>query len=103
MLRLEDCIALCGLSAEEVRAIAEHERIPEMAAAELGNYLASDESGELCIKSMIRDDILAARSRGDGRRVLALKLLLRDFVLKHPRCDERHRAALHVPERRQLD
>jgi len=103
MLTLEDCIALCGLSEEEVLAIAEHEHIPEIAATELARYLVCDPGGELCIKSMIRDDILAARARGEGDRVLAFKLLLRNYVLKHPRCDERHRAALHIPERRQLD
>src|SRR5512147_294194 len=103
MLRLEDCIALCGLTEEEVLAIAEHEHIPEMAAAELAGYLTCDAQGESCIKSMIRDDIQSAGARGDAARVLALKLLLRNFVLKHPRCEERHRAALHVPERRQLD
>ena len=103
MLRLEDCIALCGLTEEEVLAIAEHEHIPEMAAAELAGYLTCDPGGEQCIKSMIRDDILAAQARGEGDRAIALKLLLRNFVLKHPRCDERHRAALRIPERRQLD
>ena len=103
MLTVEDCIALCGLSEEEVRAIAEHERIPEIAAAELGGYLTRGPGGELCIKSMIRDDILAAQTRGAGDRAVALKLLLRNFVLKHPLCDERTRAALRIPERRQLD
>jgi len=32
MITLEDCIALCGLTEEEVLAIAEHEHVPEMAA-----------------------------------------------------------------------
>ena len=103
MLSLEDCIGLCGLTEEEVRVLAQHEHIPEIAATELARYLVCDPGGELCIKSMIRDDILAARARGEGDRVLAFKLLLRNYVLKHPRCDERHRAALHIPERRQLD
>ena len=35
MLSLEDCIALCGLTEDEVLAIAEHEHIPEIAATEL--------------------------------------------------------------------
>lgn len=39
MLSLEDCLGLCDLSEDEVLAIAEHERIPEIAAVELGNYL----------------------------------------------------------------
>ena len=100
MLQLEDCIALCDLTEEEVLAIAEHERIPEMAAIELGSYLVRTPDGELCIKSMIRDDILAAIERGDRMRSLALKCVLRDYILQHPRCNERLRRSLHEPERR---
>jgi hypothetical protein len=100
MLCLEDCIALCGLTDAEIRAIAEHERIPEIAAAELGNYLVVTPEGGRLIKSMIRDDLAAAAAHGDGLRELALKTLLRDFVLHHPECEERHRALLRFPERR---
>lgn len=100
MLSIEDCIGLCGLTEEEVLAIAEHENIPEVAAAELANYLLLTDGGERVIKSMIRDDIAAAAARGDRRRELGLKLMLRDFVLDHPACDERHRARLALPERR---
>jgi len=100
MLRLEDCLALCDLSEEEVLAIAEHEHIPEIAAVELGNYLVHSPDGERCIKAMIRDDIDAAAARGDRGHVLALKLVLRNFVLEHPRCDERIRRELHGVERR---
>ena len=101
MLSLEDCIGLCGLTEEEVRAIAQHEHIPEVAAAEMGNYLASTPEGEMCIKGMIRDDIAQAAAGGDLQRTLVLKCVLRDFVLQHPRCDERHRSRLRWPERRQ--
>ena len=100
MLSLEDCIALCGLTEEEVLAIAEHEHIPEIAAAELGNYLVRTVDGELCIKAMIRDDIAAAVAQGNRARELTLKMVMRSFVIQHPRCDERQRAALHIPERR---
>lgn len=100
MLSLEDCIALCGLSEEEVLAIAEHERIPELAAAEMGNYLASAPGGELRIKAMILDDIAAADAQGQRHHVLALKLVLRNFVIQHPRCDERLRRELRQLERR---
>jgi len=100
VLTLEDCLALCELSEEEVLAIAEHEHIPGLAAAELGHYLVRTPSGELAIKAMIRDDLAAATSKGDRNRELALKLLLRNFVLQHPHCEARHRAALHSPERR---
>jgi hypothetical protein len=100
MLSLEDCIALCDLTEEEVLAIAEHEHIPEIAATELGNYLLRTPDGELYIKSMIRDDIHAANARNERERVLTLKAVLRNFILQHPRCDERHRRQLHQPERR---
>lgn len=100
MLSLEDCIGMCGLTEEEVRALAQHEHIPEIAATELGNYLVSSPEGELCIKAMIRDDVANARARGDRERELLLKLVLRDFVLQHPRCEERHRQELRLPERR---
>jgi len=100
MLCLEDCLALCDLTEAEVLAIAQHEHIPEIAAIELGHYLLHCQDGELLIKSMIRDDIAAAAACGDEQRVLALKWVLRDFVLQHPKCEQRHRDALHATERR---
>ena len=100
MLTLEDCIGLCGLTQDEVRAIAQHERIPEIAAAEMGNYLVSSPDGELCIKAMIRDDLAQACGCGDRERELALKVVLRNFILQHPRCEERHRSAFQLAERR---
>ena len=103
MLSLEDCIGLCGLTEEEVLAIAEHEHIPVITAAELGNYLVRSENGEVYVKAMIRDDIAHAISCGDRQHELALKLALRKFVTEHPRCEERHRVALRLPERRAAD
>jgi hypothetical protein len=100
MLSLEDCIGLCGLTEEEVRAIAQHEHIPEIAATELGNYLVNAPDGELMIKAMIRDDIADACACGNRDRELSLKLVLRNFVLQHPRCEERHRRELQLTERR---
>jgi hypothetical protein len=52
------------------------------------------------IKSIIRDDIAEARLRGHRSVALALKLVLREFVLQHRRCDERYRAHVRLPERR---
>jgi chromosome condensin MukBEF complex kleisin-like MukF subunit len=47
-------------------------------------------AGELCVKDMIRDDIAAAARRGDRARALALKLVIRDYIARHPRCEARH-------------
>jgi len=100
MLTLEDCIALCDLSEDEVLAIAEHEHIPEIAAAEMAAYLMHCPDGELCIKGMMREDIARAVENGNRVRELTLKALLRNFILQHPRCEERQRQLLGVPERR---
>ena len=95
MLCLEDCLALCDLTEEEVLSIAQHEHIPEMAAVELGDYLVHTPEGEMRIKAIIRDDIAEASARVERQRELALKLLLRNFVLQHPHCEERHRTQLN--------
>ena len=46
MLTYEDCVGMCELTAEEIRAISEHEHIPEIVAAELGAYLVKTPEGE---------------------------------------------------------
>ena len=68
MLSLEDCLALCELTEEEVLAIAHHEHIPEIAATQLGNYLVRTPEGERRIMSIIRDDIAEAHGIGDRAR-----------------------------------
>ena len=99
-LTFEDCVGLCDLTEPEILAIAEHERIPAIAALELGNYLVHSADGEQRVKAMIRDDIAAAAGSGDRLRALALKSIIRDYILKHPHCEARHRAALAPRERR---
>jgi len=37
VLAFEDCLGLCQLSEEEIRAIAEHEHLPQIVALELGS------------------------------------------------------------------
>lgn len=37
MLSYQDCLAFCGLEEEEIAAIAQHEHIPIIVAAELGH------------------------------------------------------------------
>jgi hypothetical protein len=84
MLSFEDCVALCELSEEEIHAIAMHEHIPEICAAEMGRYLLMQKDGVPRIKRMIADDIQAARSHGDYKQAATLKLALKHFVETHP-------------------
>lgn len=84
MISFEDCVAMCGLSREEIAAIAEHEHIPEMAAAALGNYLLGNEHGIETIRDMIIDDIREASARGDRKHASELLSVLRHLVATHP-------------------
>ncbi len=89
MISLEDCIAMCGLTREQVWAIAEHEHIPEITATALGQYLLNHEHGEKQIRGMIIDDIRAAQARGDKHHVQTLLHVLHHFLREHPGADRR--------------
>jgi hypothetical protein len=84
MISKEDCIAMCGLTEAEVMAIAEHEHVPEIAAAAMGRYLLKKPDGPEQIRDMIRDDIHAALGRGDKDHASELLMVLRHFLATHP-------------------
>src|SRR4029453_19403068 len=86
MLTFDDCVALCELTEAEIAAIAEHEHLPMIVAAELGNYLIQGPDGALRVKRIILDDMLVADRAGDKGRALTLKLVLRHFVERYPEC-----------------
>ena len=84
MITLEDCIALCGLKESEVLAIAEHEHIPEIAAASLAYSLLKQSHGAEAIRLMIIEDIHAALERGDFYHAQRLLVCLKNFLDEHP-------------------
>jgi len=65
MLTLQECIDLSGLEVEEIEAIARHEHIPEIVAAELGNYLLATSDGRRRIRRMIADNLAHAPQAAD--------------------------------------
>jgi aryl-alcohol dehydrogenase-like predicted oxidoreductase len=84
MITLQDCVAMCDLDEAEVLAIAEHEHIPEIAAAALAQYLLSRKHGAETICDMLRDDIRAAPRRNDRDHAHELLMALRHFLSTHP-------------------
>ena len=84
MITLEDCIGLCGLTEEEVLAIAEHEHLPEIAATALAQYLLASAHGSEVIRDMIVEDIQMAQRGGNKEHVLSLLHVLHQFLLTHP-------------------
>jgi hypothetical protein len=91
MISREDCIGLCGLTAEEVDAIAEHEHLGDVQASALAAYLLHAQHGPEKIRTMIVDDIRTALSEGRTAHAAQLLAVLRHFLHEHP--DGRHRAA----------
>lgn len=91
MLSWVDCLSLCELTADEVRAIAEHEHIPDIAAMELGNWLTVTPDGRQMIKRMILDDIERAVARGSHADAARLKLAMQHFCRTHPENPNRTR------------
>jgi len=83
MLTFEDCLAFSGLDESEVRAIAEHENIPQMAALEVGTSLMNRPGGETLIERMIVEDLERARRRGNVSRVVELQGVLARFRQQH--------------------
>lgn len=83
MISLEDCIGLCGLSEAEVAAIAEHEHLPQIAAAVLARYMLVGKEGPEKIRGMLIDDIRAAAAAKDSRHAAELISALRHFLNTH--------------------
>lgn len=84
MISLEDCIALCGLTEDEVLAIAEREHVPEIAATNLASYLLHREHGPEHIRNMIVDDIRTALREKQADHAAELFSTLRHFLSEYP-------------------
>ena len=87
MISLEDCIGLCGLTEEEVLAIAEHEHLPEIVATSFAAYLLHQEHGTGKVRDIIVGDIREAQVRGDREHVLTLLHVLHHFLKTHPEAE----------------
>ena len=86
MITLEDCVGFCGLTEEEVLAIAGHEHLPQIVATALAQYLLSQEHGSEKIRdNMIVSDIRQAQLlQNNKEQVLMLLHVLHHFLKTHP-------------------
>jgi len=87
MISLRDCIEYLHLTPDELDAIAEHEHVPPIVAAELASYLVDDPKGERHLKRMILDDLMHAADHGDEAKVEHLTQVLKHFIATHPSRD----------------
>lgn len=84
MLCLEDCLDFCELDENEVAAIAEHEHVPIIVAAEIGCELLKSEEGVARLHVMILDDIESALEHGRVQHADELAATYRQFQRSHP-------------------
>ena len=92
MISLEDLIAFCDLTPDELRVVAEHEHVSRATAAVLGNYLLQSQHGCEQIRDMLVDEIRTAVRRHDVPRAQQLVSTLRHFLHEHPNAAFRHAA-----------
>jgi hypothetical protein len=93
VISLEDCLGLCDLSPDAVRAISEHEHVPDILAAALGTDLLHSKAGPQKIRDMFRDDIRTAIRRRDTAGARNLVGTLRHFLREHPEAAAQIRGA----------
>jgi hypothetical protein len=84
MLSMDDCIGFSGLNEDEIAAIAEHEHIALVVAAEMGQCLLGDPAGRRRIAAIICDDIETANAHGAARHATELNHALQAFLHDHP-------------------
>lgn len=84
MLTYQDCVGLTGLEEGEIEAIAYHECLPEIVAAEFGCCLVDQVGGELIIDQMIRDDIESANRHHHPKVAMHWQTVLQRFEAAHP-------------------
>jgi hypothetical protein len=84
MLTMQECLELSELSEDEIHAIAEHEHVPDIVAAELGACLLQSDVGTWLIKRYIREDLALAEAGGHTDKAERLRQVLAQFTAAHP-------------------
>jgi len=83
VLTLEDCFQLGELTEDEISAIAEHERIPAVAAVGLGNHLLGCPDGRQRLMAMIENGFVAAKTKRDCAEIMHWQGTVNEFREKH--------------------
>jgi len=84
MLTLDECIGMSGLTEEEIAVIAEHRRVPEIVAVEIGHALLKTPRGVYTLRCYIRDLLEQAKLAGKRDKARRLDVVLTRFNAVHP-------------------
>lgn len=84
MITLDDIEDMTDLTPEEIAAIAEHDHVPEIDAALLGDYLMHLHHGAQRVQAIICEDIRAALHADNVPHARTLYGVLHGFLRAHP-------------------
>lgn len=84
MINENDILDMTCLTRAQIDAIAEHEHIDTVSAAELGEYMMHIHHGPQQVQTMICEDIAEALHRNNLIRARALYKALKEFLAEHP-------------------
>jgi len=84
MLTLNDCIAFSGLTDEQLEAIAHHEHLSLILAAELAEDMVGCRNGCARLAAMLVEEAREAALAGDCRRAAQVRHALHEFLAEHP-------------------
>lgn len=84
MLSIRDCLDYCDLTDDEVSLIAEHEDIPDVAAAQIACGLVQTNEGVVLLTQYMIDMIARAESRGEVDRAEHMRSICARFQHDHP-------------------
>lgn len=84
MLSIRDCLDYCDLTEDEVALIAEHEGIPDSAAAQVACGLVQTPEGVVLLTRYMLDLIEKADARGQIEKAEMARSLCSKFMTDHP-------------------
>ena len=84
MLSIRDCLDYCDITDDEVALVAEHEGIPDAAAAQVVCGLVQTPEGVLLLTNFMLDLVERANERGDQEKAAKAKSVCARFMADHP-------------------
>ena len=84
MLSMRDCLDYCNLTDDEIALIAEHEDIPDVAAAQMACGLVQTPEGTLLLTRCLEELLERAERSGEKERLARARAAFAQFVADHP-------------------
>ena len=84
MISIKDCIDYSDLTEDEVTAIAEHEHLPYVSAAQLACCLAQSQDGTEVLRCLLKDAVCDAASCGHAEALRVAQRAYHQFTSNHP-------------------